>query len=248
MKKIIKPCGLHCIKIKNLGVRIGEQVILEDINLHIHCGTLTAIIGKNGAGKSTLIRAILNDIPHQGEIEFKDRENGHIQKLRIGYVPQYLNVEKHTPVSVYDMIASYQSNFPVFLKKSRRVYKEIKESLKVFEAESLIDKQVCNLSGGELQRVLLSMAVMDEPNLLLLDEPVSGIDQNGMELFYKRIEYLKEHFDLAVILISHDLDYVKKYADHVVLLDEKILAQGTPKEVYGSEAFRRTFTEAEVGA
>lgn len=246
MKKIMKPCGLHCIKIKNLGVTIGEQKILKAINLHIHCGTLTAIIGKNGAGKSTLMRAILDDIPHEGEIEFKDRENGRMQKLKIGYVPQYLNVEKHTPVSVYDMIASYQSNVPVFFKKSRRVYEEIRESLRVFEAEGLIDKQVCNLSGGELQRVMLSMAVMEEPNLLLLDEPVSGIDQNGMELFYKRMEYLKEHFDLAVILISHDLDYVKKYADHVVLLDEEILAQGTPKEVYGSEAFRKTFTEAEV--
>ena len=90
------------------------------------------------------------------------------------------------------------------------------------------------------------MAVMDEPNLLLLDEPVSGIDQNGMELFYKRMEYLKEHFDLAVILISHDLDYVRKYADHVVLLDGEILMQGTPKEVYASEAFRKAFTETEV--
>ncbi len=246
MKKIIKPCGLHCIKIKDLGVTIGEQTILKNINLHIHCGTLTAIIGKNGAGKSTLLKAILGDIPHEGEIAFKDRENGRLQKLKIGYVPQYLNVEKHTPVSVYDMIASYQSNVPVFLRKSRRVYEEIKESLAVFEAESLIDKQVCNLSGGELQRVLLSMAVMDEPNLLLLDEPVSGIDQNGMELFYKRIEYLKEHFDLAVILISHDLDYVRKYADHVVLLDGEILMQGTPKEVYASEAFRKAFTETEV--
>lgn len=246
MKKIIKPCGLHCIKIKDLGVTIGEQTILKNINLHIHCGTLTAIIGKNGAGKSTLLKAILGDIPHEGEIAFKDRENGRLQKLKIGYVPQYLNVEKHTPVSVYDMIASYQSNVPVFLRKSRRVYEEIKESLAVFEAESLIDKQVCNLSGGELQRVLLSMAVMDEPNLLLLDEPVSGIDQNGMELFYKRMEYLKEHFDLAVILISHDLDYVRKYADHVVLLDGEILMQGTPKEVYASEAFRKAFTETEV--
>lgn len=246
MKKIIKPCGLHCIKVKNLGVTIGTQTILKDINLHIHCGTLTAIIGKNGAGKSTLMKAILGDIPHEGEIEFKDSENGRMQKLKIGYVPQYLNVEKHTPVSVYDMIASYQSNVPVFLKKSRRVYEEIKESLKVFEADSLIDKQVCNLSGGELQRVLLSMAVMDEPNLLLLDEPVSGIDQNGMELFYKRMEYLKEHFDLAVILISHDLDYVRRYADHVVLLDEQILIQGTPKEVYASEAFRKAFAETEV--
>ena len=219
MRKIVKPCGLHCIRINHLGVTIGEQQILSDVNLHIHCGTLTVLIGRNGAGKSTLIRAILNDIPHTGSIEFKDRENGHIQKLKIGYVPQNLNIEKSTPVSVYDMIASYQSNRPVFLHKSKKLYQEIKESLKMFEAELLIDKQVCNLSGGELQRVLLSMAVMDEPNLLLLDEPVSGIDQNGMELFYRNIEYLKENFDLAVLLISHDLDYVRKYADHVVLID-----------------------------
>lgn len=245
MRKIMKPCGLHCIKIKNLGVTIGEQVILSDVNLHIHCGTLTAIIGKNGAGKSTLIRAILGDISHEGEIEFKDRENGKMQKLRIGYVPQNLNIEKSTPVSVYDMIASYQSNYPVFLHKSKKVYAQIKESLKMFEADYLIDKQVCNLSGGELQRVLLSMAVMDEPNLLLLDEPVSGIDQNGMELFYKNINYLKENFDLAVILISHDLDYVKKYADNVVLLDTEVLAQGSAKEVYASDAFHNVFAETE---
>ncbi len=246
MKKMIKPCGLHCIKIKNLGVTIGEQVILKDINLHIHCGTMTAIIGKNGAGKSTLMKAILGATPHAGEIEFKDHENGHVQKLRIGYVPQNLNIEKHTPVSVYDMIASYQSNYPVFFHKSKKLYQEIIESLRIFEADNLIDKQVCNLSGGELQRVLLSMALMDEPKLLLLDEPVSGIDQNGMELFYKNIEYMKNNFDLAVIMISHDLEYVRKYAEHVVLLDQTILAQGTPKEVYTSEAFGKTFAESEV--
>ena len=114
MKKIRKPCGLHCIKINHLGVRLGEQVILEDVNLHIHCGSLNVIIGKNGAGKSTLIRAILNDIPHEGDIEFKDRENGRIQKLKIGYVPQSLNIEKSTPISVYDLIASYHYRFPVF--------------------------------------------------------------------------------------------------------------------------------------
>ena len=102
MKKIIEPCGLHCIKVNHLGVTIGGQQILSDINLHIHCGTLTAIIGKNGAGKSTLIKAMLGDIPHEGNIEFKDRENGKIQKLKIGYVPQSMNIEKNTPISVYD--------------------------------------------------------------------------------------------------------------------------------------------------
>ena len=88
----------------------------------------------------------------------------------------------------------------------------------------------------------MSLAVMDEPNLLLLDEPVSGIDQNGMELFFRTMTYLKEHYDLAIILISHDLDYVAKYADHVVLLDKTVLKQGTVREVYDSPEFERIFS------
>lgn len=241
MKKIIEPCGLHCIKMNHLGVNIGEQVILEDVNMHIHCGTLTAVIGRNGAGKTTLIRAILDDIPHEGSIDFRDTENGRMRKLKIGYVPQSLNIEKRTPLSVYDLIASYQDRAPVFLYKKKRLYKEIQEVLRIFEVEDLIDRQVCNLSGGQLQRVLLSMAIMDEPNLLLLDEPVSGIDQNGMELFYKTMDYLKKNFDLAIVLISHDLDYVKRYADKVLLLDKTVLKQGSPKEVFTSSQFRDVF-------
>ena len=242
MRKIVKPCGLHCIRINHLGVTIGEQQILSDVNLHIHCGTLTVLIGRNGAGKSTLIRAMLGNIPHTGDIEFRDTKDGKMQKLKIGYVPQSVNIEKDTPVSVYDLLASYESHYPVFLPKSRKLYQKIKENLRVFEAEDLIDKQVCNLSGGQLQRVLLSLAVMDEPNLLLLDEPVSGIDQNGMELFFRTMTYLKEHYDLAIILISHDLDYVAKYADHVVLLDKTVLKQGTVREVYDSPEFERIFS------
>lgn len=241
MRKIVKPCGLHCIKINHLGVSFGGQEVLRDINLHIHCGSLNAVIGPNGAGKSTLIRAILGDIPHTGKIEFKDRENGRIQKLKIGYVPQSLNIEKQTPVSVYDMIASYQSSLPVFLMRGRKVKEAILEHLRMFEAEALLDQQVCNLSGGQLQRVLLSMAVMDEPNLLLLDEPVSGIDQNGMELFYQAIYQLKESYDLAVILVSHDLEYVKRYADHVILLDQTVLKQGSVRNVFQSEEFSEVF-------
>lgn len=241
MKKIIEPCGLHCIKVHHMGVTLGEQVILEDVNMHIHCGTITAIIGKNGAGKTTLIRALLDDIPHEGQIDFRDTENGEIKKLKIGYVPQKLNIEKGTPISVYDLIAGYQSISPVFWSKKRKLYEEIKEVLRVFDAEELIDKQVCNLSGGQLQRVLLSMALIDEPKLLLLDEPVSGIDQNGMERFYRTIDYLKKNFDLAIVLISHDLDYVRKYADKVLLLDKTVIREGTPKEVFSSDEFRSVF-------
>lgn len=243
MRKIIEPCGFHCIKVNHLGVKFSEQEVLRDINLHIHCGSLNAVIGRNGAGKSTLIRAILDDIPHTGDIDFKDTKDGRMAKLKIGYVPQTLNIEKNTPVSVYDLIASFESGYPVFLPKRKRVYQKIKRALSVFEAEDLIDKQVCNLSGGELQRVLLSMAIMDEPNLLLLDEPVSGIDKNGMELFYKTMDYLKRNFDLAIILISHDLDYVAKYADKVILLDTTVLKQGSVHEVYHSPEFASVFLQ-----
>lgn len=241
MRKIIEPCGFHCIKVNHLGVKYNDQTVLEDVNLHIHCGSLNAVIGKNGAGKSTLIRAMLDDIPHTGEIEFKDTKDGRMAKLKIGYVPQAVNIEKNTPVSVYDLIASYESKYPVFLPKRKSVYNRIKAALRVFEAEELIDKQVCNLSGGELQRVLLSMAIMYEPNLLLLDEPVSGIDQNGMELFFKTMDYLKRNYDLAIILISHDLDYVAKYADKVILLDTTVVKQGNAKEVFESSEFARIF-------
>ena len=105
MRKIIQPCGFHCIKINNLGVSFGEQTVLEDVNMHIHCGSFNVIIGQNGAGKSTLIKAILGEIPHTGTIEFKDTKDGHMAKLKIGYVPQSVNIEKNTPVSVYDLIA-----------------------------------------------------------------------------------------------------------------------------------------------
>ena len=246
LKKIFDTCGFHCIKINNLGVSFGEQVVLKDVNLHIHCGSLNAIIGKNGAGKSTLVRAILKDVPTEGTIEYRDTKNGKMKDLKIGYVPQSINIEKNTPLSVYDLIASYQYHYPVFLPKSKRIYAEIKNHLETFEAADLIDKQVCNLSGGQLQRVLLSMAVADKPKLLLLDEPVSGIDRNGMELFYKTITYLKEHYDLAILLISHDLEYVKTYADHVVLLDKTVLKQGPVKEVFESTEFANVFgTEVE---
>lgn len=246
MKKIIEPCGLHCIKMQDIGVTFGEQTVLEHVDLHIHCGSLTAVIGQNGAGKSTLIRAILDDVPHTGKIEFKNSENGRIEKLKIGYVPQTVNIDKFTPISVYDMIAAYQGRTPVFLRKSRKLYQKIKEALAIFEAEDLIDKQVCNLSGGQLQRVLLSMAVMDEPHLLLLDEPVSGIDQNGMDLFYETMDDLRKNFDLAIILISHDLDYVARYADKVVLIDKTVVRQGSVREVYESQEFADTFGKIDL--
>ena len=237
-----------CTKINNISYTAGTQEILKDVSLHIHCGTLTAIIGKNGSGKSTLLRAILGEIKHTGTIEFESAKYVHLakntrkakRKIKIGYVPQKLNIE-NSPMTVYDMVASYCSKKPVFLYKSKSLYEEIREHLKEFGAEELIDSKVSRLSGGELQRIMMAIATMPYPDLLILDEPISGMDKNGKDNFYSRIKELTKHYDLAVLIVSHDFDYVAKYADNVVMLDKSIVAEGTPEEVFKSKSFIDTF-------
>ncbi len=236
-----KPCGFHRVVIDKLNVRAGATTILENVSLSIACGALTVIIGKNGAGKSTLIKSILGEIPYEGLIEFRDLKDNTIGNLKVGYVPQHLNMEKNAPVSVYDLVAAYTSHVPVFLHKSKKLYEEIRERLQVFDGAALIDKQVGDLSGGELQRVLLTIACTPVPNLLILDEPVSGIDRNGRKLFYKILNDLKQQYDLSIILVSHDLELTAEYADSVVLLDRTVLKEGEAKEVMGSDEFKEVF-------
>ena len=234
-------CGYCCTKISNISVKRGSKQILKNVNIHIHCGKLTVIIGKNGAGKSTLLKAILGEIPHEGSITFKNKNNEE-KKIKIGYVPQKLDLE-NSPITVYDMVASFSSNKPTFLFKSKKLYEKIKEHLKDFGADNLIDRKVNRLSGGELQRVMLAMAMMSKPDLLILDEPISGIDKNGKKQFYKKIYDLKKSNDMAIILVSHDFEYVKKYADDVILLNQVIEKEGTPDEVFKSKIFIDTFGE-----
>ncbi len=234
-------CGLHCTKINNISVKFGKEVILKNVNLHVHCGELTVIIGRNGAGKSTLLKAILGEVEHTGNITFMDMKEKMTKKIKIGYVPQSINIEKHMPTTVYDLFASCICHIPVFLKKDKKIYQEIKEQLKLFGAEKLIDKSIGDLSGGELQRVLLAIATKPVPNLLILDEPVSGIDENGTKDFYELVNQLKTKYDMSILLVSHDLDLVQKYADRVILLDKEVIKEGTPDEVFHSLEFQNRF-------
>lgn len=236
-----KPCGFHRVKIDHITVRAGEATLLSDVSLDIACGDLTVIIGKNGAGKSTLIKTILGELPHEGTIEFRDLKDNSVKHLTTGYVPQQLNIEKNAPVSVYDLVAGYTSRVPVFFRKSKKLYEQIKERLSIFDASALVDKRIGDLSGGELQRVLLTIACTPVPNLLILDEPVSGIDRNGRELFYKILNELKQQYDMSIILVSHDLDLTARYADSVVLLNKTVLVSGTPAKVMASKEFQEVF-------
>lgn len=232
-------CKHCCTKINKIGVKTPDTTILDNVSLHLHCGELTVIVGKNGAGKSTLLKAIIGEIKHTGNIEFSSKHNK-TNKFTIGYVPQKLNIE-NSPVSVYDLICSCTSNTPTFLFKSKRKYDEIKKHLKEMEADMLIDKKISSLSGGELQKVLIAIATLPYPELLVLDEPVSGIDAKGKDIFYKLIDKIKNTHDVSILMVSHDFDKVKEYADKVVLLNKKVLECDTPDKVFGSDSFINEF-------
>lgn len=232
--------GYCCTRVQDLGVTKGNQTILHDVGFHIHCGQLTSIIGRNGAGKTTLIKALLGEMKYTGTIRFHNHQ-GKNKKLRIGYVPQKLNLDENAPSTVYDLCASFLSHKPVFLYKEKSLVSKISRQLEAFGASALIDKRLCDLSGGELQRVLLSLAMTPIPDLLLLDEPVSGMDREGMENFYQVLMDLKAHNDIAILMISHDFDYVRRYSDRVILLDKTVLCDGTPDTVLNSNEFRQAF-------
>ncbi len=236
-------CGLHCLKINHITVAIGGSILLRDVCLHAHCGELTALIGRNGAGKSTLLKAILGELPHTGNVEFSGHDGRPAGKLRIGYVPQSLSVDPGSPATVYDMMQSLTGSYPVFLPRRKKDVEALRAHLARFNAAQLMDKPVGRLSGGELQRVLLAAATLPSPDLLILDEPVSGVDQAGLQLFYTILEQLKASSDMVMLLVSHDLGYVREHADRVVLLDREVEAAGPPAEVFACDAFHRAFPE-----
>ena len=209
--------------------------IIKNINIHFHCGDLTAIIGPNGAGKTTLLKAVLGEIEHSGSLKFLNPDGQTNTKPIIGYVPQHLNFDLSTPMSVADLFAASISPRPVWLGHNKKTLKEIEASLEKVKMAYAINRKIGALSGGELQRVLLALALRPVPNILLLDEPVSGIDQAGTEMFYQTISQLRKDYDMAIVLVSHDLSLLSKYADRVILIKKEIQCQGTPEYVFSHE-------------
>ncbi|NLV35492.1 MAG: metal ABC transporter ATP-binding protein [Clostridiaceae bacterium] len=234
-------CGLCCTKIEGFGVTKGQISILEDVNIHIHCGELTAIIGPNGAGKSTLLKALLGEVAHTGELRYLDSKGDCSIRPVIGYVPQQLSFDPGTPASVLDLFIACSSKMPAWLFKPKSVKERALSNLEKVKAEHLLDRRLGALSGGEIQRVMLALALNPVPNLLLLDEPVSGIDQGGLAIFYDIVSELRRNYDLSIILVSHDFDMVEKYADRVVLLNKTVISTGTPRKVLSDERTRQSF-------
>ena len=234
-------CGGCCSKLERLSVSYGTHPVLEDISLHFHCGELTALIGPNGAGKTTLLRAILGEVPHTGTLHFLDQNKRRPDRPVIGYVPQKLEFDPTVPVSVMDLFAAALSRWPAWLGHHLFLRRRAEAVLARFEAAYLASRTLGQLSGGELQRVLLALAVTPVPDILLLDEPVSGVDLAGLELFYRMVSELRQQHDLSILLVSHDLPEVMRYADRIVFINRTVLFDGTPEAAILDERMKKTF-------
>ena len=236
-------CGHSCcLRVQDLSVRIEGDSILTGVNLHVHCGEMVALIGPNGAGKSTLLKAILGQRDHEGVISFSV-PGQRTRKAKIGYVPQSPTFDPGDPLTVSDLFACCMSKRPAFFGLSKDMKEHVLVCLERVHGEDLIDKRVGTLSGGELQRVLLALALEPVPNILLLDEPLSGVDVEGMHTLMDMLDELRHSYDLSILMTTHDFAMLPEYADQVVLIDHRVVCQGTPVEVLGSEAFRRVFRQ-----
>ena len=241
------PCGHSCcLRVENVAVKIGADRILQDMNLHVHCGEMVALIGPNGAGKSTFLKAILGQQEYEGIIAFSE-PGKRSKKPRIGYVPQSPAFDPSDPVSVSDLFACCMSRRPAFLGLGKSMEDLVQECLERVHGEELIHKRVGTLSGGELQRVLLALALEPMPNILILDEPLSGVDIEGMTNLMDMLDEIRQTYDLSILMTTHDFSMLDRYADRVVLIDHEVKCQGTPGEVLASPEFRAAFHMKEAG-
>lgn len=228
-------------QIRGLTVRKRDGVIIHDVTLDVHHGEIMAIIGRNGAGKTTLLKALLGRIPYTGSIAFTNPKGERVEKPRIGYVPQNMLFDRSTPMTVADMLCANLSEFPVWLGHKKEKMARADAMLQKVGGKNLLQKRLGSLSGGEMQRVLLAFALEPMPDMLLLDEPVSAVDRRGIEVFYDLVTSLRSEYHMPVILVSHDLSHVARYATRAALLDRTILVSGDIKTVMASPEVRETF-------
>ena len=232
--------GSCCLKVADLGVNFGSEEVLHNVSFHLHCGEIVALIGPNGAGKSSLFRTILGQIPHTGTIEFQ-RAGGDKTRPLIGYVPQSPSFDRGDPISVLDFFTAATSKWPVCLPIPQKYRERCRMSLERVHGGDLLDKPMGGLSGGQLQRVLLALALEPVPHILILDEPLSGVDIEGEHQLLEMLDELRTQYDLSILLSTHDFATLEEYADQVILLKSTVLKVGTPAEVLSSDEFKSVF-------
>ena len=220
------------IAARHLTLRRGRDEILSDVSLALSAREIVTIVGPNGSGKSTLLRALLGILPlTSGRVE---RKPG----LRIGYVPQKLSIDPTLPLTVRRFLSL----------PTRHSAADMRAALVRVGVPEAADRQITDLSGGQLQRVLLARALLVEPELLMLDEPTQGLDQPGEAAFYRLIEEVRRATGAGVLMVSHDLHVVMAASDRVICLNGHVCCEGAPRVVSNAPEYRALFGLGTQGA
>jgi zinc transport system ATP-binding protein len=215
----------YILNVSKLTIEISNQPILYNLNFKIKRGITLAIVGPNGAGKTTLFRALLNLVPYSGKIEWSG-------KVKIGYVPQILSV-RDIPISVREFLS--------FKNESAQDIKAVLASVGL--SSETADKSLATLSGGQMRRVLIAWAIVDKPDVLLFDEPTSGVDLDSEEAIYGMLRSLTERNEITLLLISHDLHIVREYSDYALALNKCLVFFGESKEVMNPDTQKQIYGE-----
>jgi len=226
---------MNVLEIKNLFVSYSNSsssLVLDNISFNVPFGDYICLIGNNGAGKSTLIKSILGLIPiNSGKILFN------CKKSEMSYIPQICSIPENFPATIKEIILSGTqkpsiAKLPFYSKKDKATAERAIEAVGL---SNFTSKSISELSGGQRQRVLLSRALCKNPKLLILDEPCSGLDKNASENFYKILKKLNAENNTTILMISHDLTNVEKYAKRVIHLEKKIVFDGASKDYFNQK-------------
>ena len=214
------------VKLKQAGLRINNKWLVKDVSLQIEKGKIVTLIGPNGSGKSTTAKIALG---------IYKKIDGEVEKYtdKVGYVPQKISVDWTLPLRVHDFMVLTEN-----LKEE-----DINEALSLTGVTHLKNKNLGDLSGGEFQRVLLARAISKKPELLVLDEPVQGVDFSGEIALYELIKKISDELNCGILLISHDLHTVMTATDHVVCLNGHVCCSGSPVDVAKDKNYKELFGE-----